>query len=126
MARSSKKFHLPEPDFTDSAELRLYLNENRSLFRAAAMHLHMSAGEIQAALTEIRPSGEGGLLARSMAKAGARRRARRVARHMHHAAECLMTASVANVRCWAAFRAEYAPELSPVRGKRGRFTVVSE
>lgn len=122
----ARRFQLPEPDFADSRELRLYLNQCRTGLHAAAMHLHMSAAEIEGALTEIRPGGDRNVLTRAMDRALARRRARRVARHMHHAAECLVAGSGAAVRTWAAFRREYAPEMAPVRGRRAKFTVVPE
>jgi hypothetical protein len=45
---------------------------------------------------------------------------------MRHAAECMVRGGAASVRTWEAFRAEYAPELSPVRGRRAAFQVVPE
>jgi hypothetical protein len=111
---------LPEPEFTNSTELRQYCNEVRRACHALGMALHMGAAEMEAALSTIAPSG--GILSRSVA----RRRARRVARHMRHAADCMVHAGAASVRTWAAFRAEYAPELSPVRGPRRAFRVVPE
>lgn len=111
---------LPEPDFTDSRELREYCNEVRRSCHAMAMALHMGAAEIEAALSTIQPAT--GLFSRMTA----RRRARRVARHMRHAAQSMVCGGAAAVRTWAAFRAEYAPELAPVRGRRSAFRVVPE
>ncbi|GAA3243001.1 hypothetical protein ACFO1B_30885 [Dactylosporangium siamense] len=112
--------NIPEPDFTDSRELRVYCNEVRKTCHHFAMALHIGAAEMEAALSTIQPAE--GVFKRYAAK----RRARRVARHMRHAAACVATGGTAAVRTWAAFRAEYAPELSPVRGKRSAFKVVTE
>jgi hypothetical protein len=113
---------LPEPEFSDSRELRQYCNEVRRACHVLGMALHMGAAEIEAALSTIRPANDSGMFARAVAK----RRARRVARHMRHAAECMVRGGAASVRTWEAFRAEYAPELSPVRGRRAAFQVVPE
>lgn len=113
---------LPAPDFTDSRQLRLYVDQTRRILHAAAMHLHMSAEELRAGLSTI-PAPPGTMMPRSVQ----RRRARRVSRHMAHAAECLVDGSAAMVRTWGAFRAEYAPELGPVRkARKTTFRVVPE
>jgi hypothetical protein len=112
--------NVPEPDFSNSTELRQYCNEVRRACHAMGMALHMGAAEIEAALSTIQPA-DG-----AFSRMKARRRARRVARHMRHAAECMVGGGAAAVRTWAAFRSEYAPELAPVRGRRNAFRVVPE
>lgn len=126
MTTQRRGYQLPEPDFTDSRELRLWLNRYRTALHAAAMMTHQGAAEMEAALSTIDPKVDGGFVAQAVSRSMRHRRARRVTRHMKHAAECLIEASSASVRCWGAFRREYAPELSPVRGPRPRFTVVPE
>src|SRR6266700_3226904 len=98
---------LPEPEFTDSAQLRQYCNDVRRVCHAMGMALHIGAAEIEAALSTIPPADRRHVFS----KAVARRRARKVARHMRHAAECMVSGGAASVRTWGAFRAEFAPEL---------------
>lgn len=118
---STKRQAFPEPDFADSADLRRFCNDVRAAMHSAAMMAHYSAAEIQAALETI-PDPEGGF----MAKMRQKRRARRVARHMKHVAECLSDAGAGAVRTWGAFRAEYCEDLPKVRGRRAPFKVVAE
>ena len=120
-AKTRKVNFFPEPEFHTSAELRTYCNEVRRGCHQLAMVLHISASEIEAALATINPSN--GVISKWQRK----RRARRVARHMRHAAECIVGAGAASVRTWGAFKAEFAPELAPVRGRqRTSFRVVPE
>lgn len=121
-----QSYRLPEPDFTNSAELRQYLNAVRRSMHGYALALHMGAAELEAALATIVPNVDGGMLERAISRSMRHRRARRVSRHLNHAAECVTAAAAASVRTWGVFRAEYAPELAPVRGRRQRFTVVPE
>lgn len=111
----------PEPEFSNSQELRVFLDNWRRAMHAGAMMAHQAQAEIEAALSTIPPR-EPRMFSRSIQ----RRRARRVARHMGHAAECMVASSAAAVRTWGAFRAEFAPELSPVRRRRSAFTVIPE
>ncbi|WP_018351644.1 hypothetical protein [Longispora albida] len=112
----------PEPEFTNSKDLRLYLNDIRRGCHIAAMLLHIGASEVEAALETIAP------ISGPFSKTRAKRRARRVAKHLRHAAACMVAAGAASVRTWGVFRAEYEAELSPakVRGKRRSFRVVPE
>lgn len=113
---------VPDPDFTDSRALRLYLNEVRRTLHRAAMELHVAASELEAALQTVPPTDVGPLTARSVA----RRRARRVSRHLKHSAECLVASSAASVRTWAEFRRVYLAEGPEVRGRKPSFKVVHE
>lgn len=114
---------LDDPDFTDSRQLRIICNIARRNIHRIAMEIHVAAAELEAALMTI-PAVDGN---RMTSRSIQRRRARRVSRHMKHAAECQMASSAAMVRTWTQFRAEYAPELSPdTRGKRTAFKVVPE
>lgn len=120
MATDSPRF--PEPDFGTSADLRNFCNQTRRACHEAAMALHIGAAEMAASLETI--GQETGLLSKMIRK----RRAKRVARHMEHAAELIAQAGAASVRTWAIFRAEYQTELTPnnVRGKRPTMKVVPE
>lgn len=123
MAATTRARVIEDPDFTDSRQLRIALNVARKNLHRLAMELHVSASELEAALATIPAvTGSNKLMSRSVQ----RRRARRVTRHMKHGAECMVAASASMVRTWGAFRAEYAPELSPVRGKRAAFRVEPE
>lgn len=113
---------MPEPDFTDSRQLRIALNNARRSLHRAAMEVHVYASELEAALMTIPVVDGHALTSRSVQ----RRRARRVSRHIKHGAECLVAGSSAMVRCWGEFRAQYAPETAPVRGRRQPFKVVPE
>jgi hypothetical protein len=86
------------------------------------MTLHIGAAEMEAALETI--GQETGLMSRMIR----RRRAKRVARHMKHAADLIAQAGASSVRTWSAFRAEYQAELTPnnVRGARRTMKVVPE
>lgn len=103
----------PDPDFTDSRALRIYLNNARRVLHRAAMELHISASELEAALRTV--PGE--------SRSVQRRRARRVSRHLKHAAECLVAASSATVRTWGTFQAEYNVK-AQIRGGRPAFKVI--
>lgn len=120
MSQDSPRF--PEPDFGTSADLRDFCNKTRRACHEAAMALHIGAAEMEASLETI--GQETGVLSKMIRK----RRARRVAKHMAHAAELMTQAGAASVRTWAAFRAEYQAELTPgnVRGKRRTMKVVPE
>lgn len=120
MSQEAPRF--PEPEFGDSADLRNFCNQTRRACHEASMALHIGAAEMEAALETI--GSETGLLSKMIRK----RRAKRVARHMAHAAELVAQAGASSVRTWSAFRAEYQAELSPsnVRGKRKTMKVVPE
>jgi hypothetical protein len=112
-----------EPDFADSRQLRIYVNATRRALHRAAMELHFAAAELEAALMTIPAPPDAGLMPRSVQ----RRRARRVSRHMKHAAECMVAGSAAVVRTWGVFRSEFAPELNPTaRPRRQAFKVVPD
>lgn len=100
----------PDPDFTNSRDLKVYLNTARRVLHRAAMELHISASELEAALRTV--PGE--------SRSVQRRRARRVSRHLKHAAECLVEASAATVRTWGTFRAEFNVPTQP----RSAFKVI--
>jgi hypothetical protein len=110
----------PEPEFYNSVQLRAYCNDVRKACHQTSMILHIGASEIEAALETI--GKRGGLIAKWKRK----RRARRVAKHMKHAAGCVVMAGAASVRTWGAFRHEFGPELTPVRGRQDAFKVVPE
>lgn len=113
---------LPVPDFTDSEDLRRWLNATRMRLRTLAMEMHVAEAEMRAALGEI-PAPPGTIMSRSVR----RRRARRVSRHAAHGAECVLDGAAAMVRTWAAFRREYAKELGGQKGRsRQQFQVVRE
>ena len=100
--------------------MRAYLNDFRKAMHIASMLAHQGAAEIEASLATLPPPP--GLFGRAVQ----RRRARKVAKHMNHAAECLIAAGAAAVRTWGAFRTEFAPELSPAVRRRSSFRVVPE
>lgn len=103
----------PNADFTNSRDLRVYLNEVRRVLHRAAMELHVSASELEAALRTV--PGD--------TRSVQRRRARRVSRHLKHSAECLVAASTAAVRTWGTFQAEFNVR-QEVRGPRAAFKVI--
>lgn len=119
---AAAKGRTPEPDFSTSTDLRTYCNTIRRDCHEVAMALHIAAAEMEAALETI--GQETGLLSKMIRK----RRARRVAKHMQHAAELIAQAGASSVRTWAAFRAEYQAELTPnnTRGRRPTMKVVPE
>ena len=122
MAAPKASARFPEPDFGTSVDLRNFCNQTRKACHEVSMALHIAAAEMEAALETI--GQETGVLSRWQR----RRRAKRVARHMEHAANLIVDAAAASVRTWGAFRAEYQAELTPhsVRGKRTAMRVVPE
>lgn len=113
---------IPDPEFTDSRQLRLALNQARRTMHRAAMEIHVFASELEAALQTVPAPDASRLTTRSVQ----RRKARRVARHVKHAAECLVEASSAMVRTWGEFRVVYLSEGPEVRGRKPAFKVVKE
>jgi hypothetical protein len=111
---------VPDPDFTDTRAVQVYLNTVRRTLHRAAMELHVAASELEAALSTIPAVDAGAMMARSVQ----RRRARRVARHLRHSAECLVAGSAASVRTWGAYRATYLGGTTTVRGPRPVHRVV--
>lgn len=113
---------VPDVTFQDSRALRIYCNKTRQILHRAAMELHMAGSELEAAL---RPVAVPGL---PNSRGARHRRARRVARNLSHAGECLVAGAAGTVRTWAVFRAEYlgANDKTPVRGRRQTFQVVPE
>jgi hypothetical protein len=113
---------IPEPDFTDSRALRIYCNTVRRTLHQAAMHIHVAASELEAALRTVPVTDTSRMTARSVQ----RRRARQVSRHMKHAAECMVAGSSAAVRTWGEYRRVFLQEGAPVRGRRPAHKVVKE
>lgn len=101
MARSA----LPDPDFTDSREVRVFCAKVRQILHRAAMEMHVAASELEAALQTVPAVSSGLATARSVQ----RRRARRVARHLKYSAECLVASSQGAIRTWGSYKAEFLP-----------------
>lgn len=118
---TAKQQPFPEPEFADSAELRKFCNDVRRAMHLAAMLAHTAASEMEAALSQIEPADP-----TFLDKMFRKRRAKKVSKHMRYVADCLVAAGAGSVRCWGAFRQEYAPELTPVRGRKPNFKVVPE
>lgn len=114
MANNQKHrvIYIPMPDYTNSDELKAHLERYRAAGRALAMMAEMDASELTAALSTIRPAD--GMFRRSRA----RRRARRVSRHLRHGGKCALAMAAAVVRTWGAFLAEYELELGLERLRR--------
>jgi hypothetical protein len=122
-SKKAKSPRFPTPEFEDSSQLRWYLNQVRGGGILLAILLHLAADEAQAACESI-PDPDNPKARGFFAKARSRRKAKRVAKHLHYSAECAGLVAVGAVRTWGAFKKEYAPDLKPVRGTRRTFRIV--
>lgn len=101
----------PNPDFTDTSAVRVYLRTVRGVLHRAAMELHIAASELEAALQTVPAASQGIMTARSIQ----RRRARRVSRHLKYSAECLVAGSQGVIRTWGSYKVEFLPDAGVVR-----------
>jgi hypothetical protein len=101
-------------EFTGHASVATYSGELRSLLRDVAYEIDFAAEEIQAVLA--RQKGHPLLLGLDV-----RLRARKVAKRLHRAQECVTGGAVEAVKFYREFRKQFAEVIAPPKQTRASF-----